>query len=240
MLLTIDYYLLALPAIFLAAWAQWKIVTVMRRAGRVPASSGMTGAEAALRTLEVSAVAPVDVEPVTGQLATHYDSAHHVLRLLPEVHAGRSLAAIGAAGHEAGHVLQKPLWFPVLWVRAAIVPLAILGSTTFWMLISAGFLLGIFRLIVWGIIVLWGSLILQLINLPIERDASRRARQALVLARVVTDDEDRDIARVLNVSTWTHVAAILTGFPVWIYSLFTTARPRPPAVSQMINGGDQP
>ena len=223
MLLAIDYYFLALPAILLAAWAQWKIVSVRSRARRVPATSGLTGAEAAFRILEASGAGRVDVEPATGQLATHYDSAHRVLRLSPEVHAGRSLAALGAAGHEAGHVLQHATWFPLLWVRAAIVPLAILGSTTFWMLLSAGFLLGIFRLIVWAILVLWGSLILQLVNLPIERDASRRARQALLSTGVVTVEEDPLVAQVLNAAPWTHVAAVLSSFPVWIYSPFDTA-----------------
>ncbi len=95
--------------------------------------------------------------------------------------------------------------------RSLIVPIATLGSTTFWLLVLAGLFLGMFRLIIWSIFVLWFTVILQLINLPVELDASRRARRALLAAGLVAPEEEVVIDRVLNSAAWTHVAAALTG-----------------------------
>ena len=130
--------------------------------------------------MQAGGVGPVAIEPVAGQLTDHYDPRHKVLRLSEGVYAGRSVAALGIAAHEAGHAIQDASHYPGLIVRNAIVPVAGLGSTVFWILILAGMFLGMFRLIIAGIILFSATVVFQLINLPVEFDASRRARQMLL------------------------------------------------------------
>jgi Zn-dependent membrane protease YugP len=152
----------------------------------------------------------VEIETAAGQLADYYHAARKVLRLSSGVASGRSLTALGIAAHEAGHALQYGARFPGLWLRRAIVPLANLCSTTFWMLVLAGLFLGVFRLIIASVFVLWFSVVLQLLNVPGELDASRRARRALAAEGLVTAEEENRIQPVLNARAWTHVAGVLT------------------------------
>ncbi len=122
MLLDSDYILLGMPGIGLSLWAQWRIVSSCLAGARIPMSSGLTGAEAAQRLLEVSGVGPVAITPASGQLANHFDSGRKVLRLSQSVHAGRSLAALGIAAHEAGHAIQQAARFPGLIVARRLFP----------------------------------------------------------------------------------------------------------------------
>ena len=210
MLLDIDYLLLGMPGIALSLWAQWRILSVCSAASRLPASSGLTGSEAARRLMQASGVRPVEITPASGQLSNHYDPSRKVLRLSQSVCAGRSLAALGVAAHEAGHAIQQASRYPGLIVRDAIVPIANLGSIAFWLLILAGLFLGMFRLIIWGLALFSLTVVLQLINVPIEIDASRRARQTLLATGLVTQEEGAVVGRVLNAVAWTYVAAIFT------------------------------
>ncbi len=210
MLLDVDYILLGMPGIALSLWAQWRIVSAGSAASRLPAASGLTGAEAAQRLMQASGAGLVEITPAAGQLANHYDPSRKVLRLARSVHAGRSLAALGIAAHEAGHAIQHASRYPGLIVRGAIVPLANPGSIAFWLLILAGLLLGIFRLIVWGLALFSLTVILQLINVPIELDASRKARRNLLATGLMTQEEDAVVGRVLNAASWTHVAGVFT------------------------------
>jgi Zn-dependent membrane protease YugP len=220
MLLNIDYLLFALPGIALSLWAQARISSAYAEGSRIPASSGLTGAEAAARVMQAGGVGPVAIEPVAGQLTDHYDPRHKVLRLSEGVYAGRSVAALGIAAHEAGHAIQDASHYPGLIVRNAIVPVAGLGSTVFWILILAGMFLGMFRLIIAGIILFSATVVFQLINLPVEFDASRRARQMLLSTGLVAPDEDEVVGRVLNAAAWTYVAATLTSVMTLLYYLF--------------------
>jgi Zn-dependent membrane protease YugP len=211
MLLDSDYFLIAIPGLSLSLWAQWRLFRARKIAAQIPSSSGMSGAEVAYQIMRVGGLIQVEVKPASGQLADHYDPETNVLRLSTAVESGRSLADVGIASHEAGHVLQHKARFPVLWLRSLLIPVASLGSSLFWLLVLAGFLLGIFRLIIWSDYVLWGTLILQLINLPIELDASHRARRALLAAGLVAPEEEVTIDSVLHAAAWKHVAATLTG-----------------------------
>ena len=174
MLLDSDYYLIALPAVSLSLWAQWRLFSPEASASRIPAASGLSGAEAARRDAGRWCGTGGD-RARHGQLSNHYDPSHKVLRLSHDVYSSRSLAALGIAAHEAGHALQHGPRYPGLLLRSLLVPVATLGSTTLWLLVLAGLFLGMFRLIIWSIFVLWFTVILQLINLPVEIDASRRA-----------------------------------------------------------------
>jgi Zn-dependent membrane protease YugP len=219
LLLNLDYLLFAIPGIALSLWAQARISSAYAAGSRVPASSGLTGAQAAQGVMQAGGVAGVRIEPVAGQLTDHYDPGHKVLRLSEGVYAGRSLAALGVAAHEAGHAIQDASRFPGLVVRNAIVPIASLGSTVFWILIMAGLVLGMFRLIMLGIILFSLTVVFQLINLPVEFDASRRARQMLLSTGMVAPEEDEVVGSVLNAAAWTYVAATLTSVMTLLYYL---------------------
>jgi Zn-dependent membrane protease YugP len=237
MLLDIDYILLGMPGIALSLWAQWRIFSAYSAASRMHASSGLTGAEVAQRLMQAGGVGPVEITPAAGQLSDHYDSSRKVLRLSKGVHAGRSLASLGVAAHEAGHAIQHSSRYPCLAVRSVIVPVANLGSIAFWLLIFSGLFLGMFRLIVWGLALFSLSVILQLINLPIEFDASRRAREKLLAAGMLAPEEEAVVARVMNAAAWTYVAAILTSvmsplcglFPFRLLFEFGAGLPTPPS-----------
>jgi uncharacterized protein len=237
MLLDIDYILLGMPGIALSLWAQWRIFSAYSAASRMHASSGLTGAEVAQRLMQAGGVGPVEITPAAGQLSDHYDSSRKVLRLSKGVHAGRSLASLGVAAHEAGHAIQHASRYPWLAVRSVIVPVANLGSIAFWLLIFSGLFLGMFRLIVWGLALFSLSVILQLINLPIEFDASRRAREKLLAAGMLAPEEEAVVARVMNAAAWTYVAAILTSvmsplcglFPFRLLFEFGAGLPTPPS-----------
>lgn len=210
MLLDSDYLLLGLPAFALSGWAQWRLTSAWRTAGRVPSCSGLTGAELARRLMQSAGAYAVTVETASGPLADYYHPGDKVLRLSDKIASGHSLAAHGIAAHEAGHALQHHDRFPFLHVRNLIVPLANLCAITFWLLVLAGLFLGMFRLIIWSVFLLWISVIVQLCNLPIEFDASRRVRQAMLAEGLVTSEEDKMLQPVLNAMVWTHVGGVLS------------------------------
>jgi Zn-dependent membrane protease YugP len=214
-----DYFLFALPSIALTTWAQARITSAYATGSRIPASSGVTGAEAAAMVMRAGGVQGVAIEPVAGELSDHYDPRHKILRLSHKVYAGRSLAAVGVAAHEAGHAIQDASHYPGLVVRNLIVPVASLGSNIFWLLIIAGLSLGMMRLILLGIILFSITVIFQLINLPVEFNASRRGRQILESTSLITANEDQVVAKVLNAAAWTYVAATLTGVMTLLYYL---------------------
>jgi Zn-dependent membrane protease YugP len=212
MLLDSDYYLLALPPLALTGWACWNIFSARRAASRITAASGITAGQAARTLLDEGRAGDVNVVPISGPLANHYDAARRQLRLAAGVSAGRSLAALGIAAHEAGHALQDAERFPGLYVRNLLVPAATLGSILVWVLILSGLLLDVFRLFVWGVFASWLAVGLQLLNVPIERDAGRRGLHVLHACGLVTPEEEPVVKRVIASMAWTYVAATLTGF----------------------------
>jgi uncharacterized protein len=214
------YFLFLLPGLLLAMWAQARISAAYAEGSRIPASSRLTGAEAAAHVMAAGNVSGVTIEPVGGELTDHYDPRSKVLRLSEGVYAGRTLAALGVAAHEAGHAIQDASGYPGLVIRNLIVPVAGFGSSLFWILIVAGLLLHMFQLIFLGIALFSFTVIFQLINLPVEFDASRRARSALLDAGLVNADEDRVVGKVLSAAAWTYVAATLTSVLTLLYYLY--------------------
>ena len=219
LLMPVQYFLL-LPAVVLAAWAQARVSSAFAEGSRIPASSGLTGAEAAARVMESGGLTGVRIEPVSGQLTDHYDPTRKALRLSEDVYSRRSIAALGVAAHEAGHAFQDATGYPGMIVRNAIVPLAGLGSSVCWLVFLAGVVIGITTFIILGLILFSLSVAVQLVNLPVEFDASRRARQALLATELIRAEEEPAVARVLDAAAWTYVAAALTGVLQLIYLLF--------------------
>jgi Zn-dependent membrane protease YugP len=187
---------------------------------------GYSGAEAAQAVLQTARVPGVRIEPVQGFLSDHYVPGQRILRLSPEVYAGRSLAALGIAAHESGHAIQDATRYPLLVVRNGLVPLAGIGSNLSWIIIMAGFFLASVnamlgnRLVLLGIVAFSLTVVFQLVNLPVEFDASRRARLALVQGRLVTEEEDRMVKKVLDAAALTYVAATLSSILTLLYFLF--------------------
>jgi Zn-dependent membrane protease YugP len=213
-------YLFALPGILLAMWAQARVSSAYAEGAGIPATSGLSGAEAAAYVMQAGGVSGVGIEPVAGQLTDHYDPGSKVLRLSEGVYAGRSLSSLGIAAHEAGHAIQDATGYPGLVVRNLIVPLAGIGSNAFWILIVVGALLQWMGLILLGIVLFSITVVFQLVNLPVEFDASRRARQALLATGLVSAEEDRTVAKVLNAAAWTYVAATLTSVLILLSYLY--------------------
>jgi len=214
------YLLFLAPGILLALWAQVRVQSAYAEASRLPARSGYSGAETADAMLHAAGIPGVQIEPTEGFLSDHYVPGERVLRLSPDVYAGRSLAALGVAAHEAGHALQDASRYPLLVMRNALVPVASFGSNAAWIIILLGFVMHLMGLILAGIVVFSATVVFQLVNLPVEFDASRRARLALVSSGLVSREEDAEVGKVLNAAALTYVAATLTSVLTLLYFLF--------------------
>lgn len=201
-------FLVMIPSLIVALWAQFKVQAALNRFSRVPNTNGLSGAEAAEAILGANGLHDVRIEMTHGFLGDHYDPYQRVLRLSPQVYRGRSLAAVGIAAHEAGHALQQAHAYAPLALRTAIVPLAAFSNLA-WPLLVLGLAFRITLLINLGILFFLAVVLLQLINLPVEYNASRRAREALLALGIVSPYEDRGVKAVLNAAALTYVAAAL-------------------------------
>jgi Zn-dependent membrane protease YugP len=204
------WILLMLPGMALAGWAQTRIMSAYREGSRYRASSGVTGAEAAAVVMQSGGVGNVPIEPVAGQLTDHYDPSHKVLRLSAANYQYSTLAAVGVAAHEAGHALQDAHHYPLLVVRNLIVPLAGVGSNLSFTALMAGVFLQWMPLVWLGILLFSTVVVFQIVNLPVEFDASRRAREQLLQTGLIRPEEDEMVGKVLNAAAMTYVAATLT------------------------------
>jgi Zn-dependent membrane protease YugP len=204
------YLLLMLPGMAVAGWAQNRIASAYREGSRYRVSSGVTGAKAAAIIMHSSGVDNVPIEPVAGQLTDHYDPSRKILRLSASNFQDSSLAAVGVAAHEAGHALQDSSHYPLLVVRNLIVPLAGVGSNISFTALLAGVMFQSMTLVWAGILLFSTVVVFQLVNLPVEFDASRRAREQLKLTGLITPEEDQVVGKVLGAAAMTYVAATLT------------------------------
>lgn len=217
------YFVYVGPAILLAMWAQAKVKSAYAQGSRISARSGLSGAETAQRILNVHGISDVAIEPVKSMLGDHYDPKHKVLRLSPDVYQGRSLAALGIAAHEVGHAIQDARNYGPLAIRNGMVPMASVGSQLSigmvivglilsYMQLAFGHMIAVIGLALFGVVVLF-----QLINLPVEFNASSRARAILLDQGMVTAEEDRVVAKVLNAAAMTYVAATITAIMTMLY-----------------------
>jgi Zn-dependent membrane protease YugP len=203
------YFIIIAPAVILGLWAQWKTRSAFQAASKMIPASGTTGAEAAAVILRQAGLQNVEVVRTEGFLSDHYDPREKVLRLSPEVYDSKSLAALGVAAHEAGHALQDASGYAPLVLRNGIVPLASVGGGVCWILLAIGMMLHSFGLTLAGIIAFSVLVIFQLINLPVEFDASRRAKQLLQKIGLVKEEEAPAVRAVLSAAAMTYVAATL-------------------------------
>lgn len=231
MFLGIDplYWIMMLPALLLSLAATLLTRVTFNKYSTVPASSGMTGAQAADRMLQSQGVFDVKIERIEGFLSDHYDPSQKVLRLSPDVYDSNSLSAVGVACHEAGHALQHAHAYAPLALRTALVPLAQFGSTASYWIIMAGFLLLEFRGLVSpgtamailkvGIVFFSATVVFTLVTLPVEWDASHRAKLHMVSSCIVGPGQEVAAGRVLNAAFLTYIAAAVSAVLTLIYYL---------------------
>lgn len=198
----------------LSLWAAWRVKSVYRRYLGVPALSGITGAEAAARMLQHAGIRDVEIVAHNEMLGDHYDPMNKRLVLSNENYHGTSVAALGVAAHEAGHALQhKEAYAPLHWRMAAVGMTNFASQIAMW-LPMIGMFTGLIRpyTAAWILALAWGVImIFNLITLPVEFDASRRAKLALGNMGMVTSrDEANGVSAVLNAAAWTYVAAFIT------------------------------
>ncbi|HEX6987867.1 MAG TPA: zinc metallopeptidase [Bacillota bacterium] len=220
MLLFDPLYLLYVgPALLLALWAQSRVQGAYARWSRVLSSGGLTGAELARQLLSRAGVDQVRVEAVGGQLTDHYDPRAKVVRLSGPVYNGRSLAALGIAAHEVGHVLQDAEDYTWLGVRNAIIPVTRFGSQLAIPLFILGLFLQLASLQSLGILLFLFAVIFQVVTLPVEFNASNRAVALLEGEGYVTRQEVGPVRQVLNAAALTYVAALVMAVMQLLYLL---------------------
>ncbi|MFV2068581.1 MAG: zinc metallopeptidase [Pirellulales bacterium] len=211
------YFLFIAPALLLSVVAQMWVKSAYASAARMPAP--LSGAAAARHVLDSSGLTNVEIEQIPGKLSDHYDPREKVLRLSSDVYASRSLAAVGIAAHEAGHAIQDAHNYLPLVVRNLAVPAASFGSNFSFVMLIAGMFLGLKPLILVGIGLFGLVVFFQVVNLPVEFDASARAKAELVSLGIVDAQNMTYVNRVLNAAALTYVAATLQAILTLLYYL---------------------
>jgi Zn-dependent membrane protease YugP len=200
---------LIIIAFGISLWAQFRVRGTFNRFSQVPVQSGMTGYEAARRMLDSNGLYDVPIEPVRGTLSDHYDPIHRVVRLSEPVYYQSSISAVSVACHEVGHAIQHKLSYPMLVLRHKMFPIVNFASGAAPFLLIAGFLMQWSNLILLGILFFSAAVLFQLVTLPVEFNASSRARELMISEGFITNDEEKGVAKVLNAAALTYVAAAL-------------------------------
>lgn len=211
------YLVILAPALLLGAWAQWRVHATYHRAMHEPAP--LSGAAAARLILDQGGLQHIPIEEVPGALTDHYDPRTQTVRLSSAVYHERSLAAVGIAAHEVGHALQHAQHYAPLVVRNLAVPAAMVGPNVAVLMLIGGAMLHAPFLIFIGLAAFAGVAAFQVINLPVEFDASARARRLLSELRVVDDQGAAVVRDVLSAAAWTYVAATLQAILTFLYFL---------------------
>lgn len=203
-----SYYLMfVLPAMLLAFWAQHKVNSTYQKFSKIANHRGITGAEVAVKILNLYGVYNVRVEHISGTLTDHFDPRTNVIRLSDGVYSGTSVAALGVAAHETGHALQHAKGYAPIKIRNAIVPVASLGSNLAVPLAIFGLIFAMPVLVDAGIILFTAVVTFQFVTLPVEFNASRRAISVLDSQGILYGDELKGAKKVLGAAALTYVAA---------------------------------
>lgn len=203
-------FIILIPALLVAAYAQYKVSSTFNKYSRYTSRNGYTGSKVARMLLDASGLYDVPVEIIPGKLSDHYDPGARVMRLSEEVYYGNSVASIGVAAHETGHAIQhKERYFPLV-LRTSIVPIANFGSNASWILFILGFMFGIKGFVSLGILLFTVVVAFQIVTLPVEFNASSRALKILDRKTILYSDEIEGARKVLRAAAMTYVAAALT------------------------------
>ena len=224
------YLLIALPGLLLTLWAQWKVNSAYNNFSRVRNSRNLTGVQAAdILIRQVGLQGQVQIQGTPGKLSDHYDPRDRTLYLSPEVAQSPSVASVGITAHELGHALQHAQNYGPLNLRMAIVPMVNIGSGLGYFVFFLGFCLATQlrgpSIIMWlGILLLSGTAIFSLLTLPVEFDASNRARQMLQQSGLMQPQELQGASSVLSAAAWTYVAAAASTLLTLLYYILLAGR----------------
>lgn len=217
------YLLIVGPGMLLALWASFRVKRTFNRFAEIPTRAGMSGAEVAREMLRRNGISGIRVEEHEGFLSDHYDPTEKVVRLSHAVYHGTSIASVGVAAHECGHVLQDADNYGAMRLRQSLVGPANFGSSAAWLLIIGGFFLKLSGLIWVGILAFSAVVLFQLVTLPVEFNASTRARAQLAGGGIVSSAEEDQVGSVLNAAALTYVAALVTSVLTLAYFLIRMA-----------------
>jgi len=218
MFYNIDYLLFMAPAFLLMMLATWYVKSAYGKWGKIPASSRLSGYQAAQRLITAGGLYGVQIEGIAGNLTDNYDPRTKTLRLSQGVAQGSSVAALAVSAHELGHAMQDSDDYFPLRLRAAMVPVVNIGSYLGWILIMIGLFLNMVNLAWLGVLAFSAGAVFALATLPVELNASARARQLLAASGlIVTEEERRGVNSVLNAAALTYVASLLTAVLQLLY-----------------------
>jgi Zn-dependent membrane protease YugP len=224
MQLTVIWLLCMGVPLLMGLWAQSKVKRTFAKWSEVPVHNGMTGAQAAAEVVRASGLPDVEIRAVEGRLSDHYDPRNRTLNLSPDVGQASTVAALGVAAHEAGHAIQDGRGYWPMRVRQTVVPVASIGSSLAFPLIFLGFILGSLGLVNVGLALFTAIVLFQLITLPVEFDASRRALVALNDGGLLTTEELGGARQVLSAAAWTYVAAFVASVAQLLYFFLASRR----------------
>jgi Zn-dependent membrane protease YugP len=218
------YWFFLIPGLLLGIWAQMKLHHAYGKYSQVPVDSGMTGAEAARQILDRAGLTNVPVAEIPGRLSDHYDPTKRALFLSSDNFHGQTVAAVGVAAHEAGHALQHQAAYGLFNVRMALVPITQFASTAYMGIFFVGIIFGLLKVVLPIIILVFAVMTLfQLVTLPVEYDASRRAKEQLFRLGLVHEHERAGVSKVLDAAALTYVAALVSAVLNLLYYI-TLAR----------------
>lgn len=209
--------LFMIPGIILMLWAQSRVKSNYKKFSKVRNYQGLTGAQAARRILDSNGLQDVRIEETKGELSDHYDPRSKVLRLSQGVYGQPSVAAIGIAAHEAGHAIQDGTRYPALKFRSAIVPVVGIGSNIGIFVLLAGVLLSVTPLAWLGVGLFGLGTFFALVTLPVEFDATRRAKAALASGGMVSVEDGQGVSKVLDSAAWTYIAGFASALLTLLY-----------------------
>jgi Zn-dependent membrane protease YugP len=220
------YFVFIIPGFLLSIWAQSKVKGNFEKYSQVRNGAGLTGAQTARRMLDDEGLNSIPIEQVAGALSDHYDPRNKVLRLSEPVFGVDSVSAMAVAAHEAGHAIQQKVGYAPLKFRSAIVPLANIGSRLGFILLFLGIVIGITGLSWLGVGLFALSTVFTLVTLPVEFDASRRAKAELNKLGLTDRTDAEAVDKVLDAAAWTYVAAFLTSVLSLLYYMRLASRSR--------------
>ena len=207
----------AIVPLLFGLWAQMKVKRTFAKYSQVQPRNGMTGAEAAAAVLRSSGLPQLSIRPVAGRLSDHYDPRNRTLNLSEDVGAASSLAALGVAAHEAGHAVQDARNYTPMRIRQALVPAATIGQSLWFLPVFLGLIMGLTGLVTIGLILFAVIVLFQLVTLPVEFDASKRALVALEGQGLLAPDEVPGARAVLNAAALTYIAGFVAALGQLIY-----------------------
>jgi Zn-dependent membrane protease YugP len=214
------YFLFIVPGLALSLWASFRVKRTFNKYSQVPSRSGRTGAQAAQMLLNSAGIHDVRIVRSQGMLSDHYNPLTKTLALSEPVHDSTSVAAIGVATHEAGHAIQHARKYAPLWVRSALVPTANIGSSVGYFVMLGGLFLSSQNMVLVGAILFSAVLLFQVVTLPVEFNASARAKTLVLEQGIVTAEEREGVSRVLNAAALTYVAAAVSTLLTLLYFLY--------------------